>query len=400
MTDPIRGSAVRIPPELFLDYLKDAGLGARFRLLLTRARETRRTFEGSCDASLEIEGLLCRSPPSEGFRDSLRTLLEPLGSDLVLRIPRADLGSGEADLLPVSSRAEVLDALRRAWAGSWAPAAIRAGAPPDLPPVLEALPAAALPRGRGNGSVRRKERAPDGTILEADPEGLGRALDSAEAFLSAARAAGPGALEGARERLVLVRCLAGSLYGRSVPPGDTFGFLALPGSPDPGLQNLLGLVRRSFGIEEQLVRAAGREAGGAEPADAAQGAVRLSGPEARPADGSRAQQLTGTPSSPGRASGVAFRPGHPRPAGGRTGAGEGRLAVLLCDRLTRSMLETFPDAAAAVERDGGRIGLGAHLARSARLPCVSGIRDLDRIPEGTRIRIDGDLGLLSLESPG
>ena len=84
-------------------------------------------------------------------------------------------------------------------------------------------------------------------------------------------------------------------------------------------------------------------------------------------------------------------------AAGRGAADGSPPFVLLCDRLTRDLLAAFPDAAAAAERDGGRVGLG-RLARSAGLPCVSGVRDLDRVSEGTRVGVDGDLGIVSLET--
>ena len=380
-------------------------------MLLARAREAQGSPEGSCDAALEIEGLICGPPPPEGFRESLRNYLPLPGVDLVLRAPSEDPGSGETDLFPAGSSAEALDSLRRAWARSWNPGAIRAGRFPDEPGAVEAVRAASLPGrkrpGPGTSGI------PGEAALTADPEHLGIALDRTEALLSAPDPAEPAILEEARETLVMVRYYAGRAYNRVVGAPDPFDFLGRidsPDSGDPGADLFLGLVRRSFDLEERLVGSAGTLLpGGPFPGGPAVRDSRAEAPTTREA---RVHQLTGTASSPGRARGAAIRPDRAVPSAvsgpagphqaAPRGAGrdEGLRPALLCNRLTRGLLAAYPDAVASAERGGGRIGLGARLARSAGLPCVSGIRDLERIPEGVRILIDGDLGLLSLEDRG
>ena len=307
-----------------------------------------------------------------------------------------------------------MDSLRRAWARSWIPGTIRAGRFPDIPGAVEAVPASVL-SGRDRPGLAKSLDA------EVDPESLEKVLDRAEALLSARAPADPAILEEARESLVLVRYAAGRVYNQDVRTNDPYEFLVRIDSPDPGDPGpgvLLGLVRRSFELEERLVRAAGSPAASRRAASpqaaglpsAGKGADgseagRAFGPRDRPVEASRVRQVTGSPSSPGRAAGTAVRPGSRSSGDGRVGVAAGRGAadgsppfVLLCDRLTRDLLAAFPDAAAAAERDGGRVGLGARLARSAGLPCVSGVRDLDRVPEGTRVGVDGDLGIVSLET--
>lgn len=386
-------------------------------MLLARAREARRSPEGRCDAALEIEGLICGPPPPEGLRESLRNLLPPPGPGLAMRTFAEGPGAGEAALFPAGSAAEALDSLRRAWARSWNPRAIRAGRLPDEPGAVEAVSGASLPAGIRSGFG--KSGVPDGALQNPDPEDLGRALDGTETLLSARVPADPAVLEEARENLVLVRYYAGGAYNRAVGASDPFEFLARIDSPDagdPGTAALLRLVRRSFDLEELLVREEGRGAERTRAAELPTDERGAAGPESGGsfgsgypgADASRVRQVTGTPSSPGRAKGAAIRPGPAVPMRASGPVGPRRVApdaavgspppVLLCDRLTRDLLAAFPDAAAAAEREGGRIGLGARLARSAGLPCVSGIRDLDRIPEGVRVWVDGDLGIVSLAS--
>lgn len=414
MSDGNPVSRILVPPGLFRVYLAETGLLPRFRMLLARARETRRTIEGCCDTALEIEALICGSPPPEGLREYLRDLFGPLGPDILLRTSPEDPGSAETALFPARSAAEALDSLRRAWAWFWTPGAIRAGRLPEEPGTVEAISAAYLPPGKrswfGTGGV------PERGLPGPDPEELGRALDRTEALLSDRVPADPAVLEEARESLVLVRYKAGEAYNRAVGAQDPFEFLVRIDSPvseDPGPDALLGLVRRSFELEERLAREEGRSTESNRAEDLPLAGTGIDDSESGLPLGSaghgihaaRVRQVTGTPSSPGRASGTAVRWGSEFSESGRVGGGSGMrpadgspTPVLFCDRLTRDLLAAFPDATAAAERDGGRIGLGARRARTAGLPCVSGIRDLDQIPEGARVWVDGDLGILSLES--
>lgn len=412
MSDGMRAPRILIPPDLFRIHLTETGLLPRFLMLLARAREARRTLEGCCDAALEIEDLICASPPPERLRESLRRILDPLGSDVVLRIPSEDPGAGKAEFFPAGSAAEALDSLLRAWSRSWTPGAIRAGGFPEMPGAVEAVPASSVSGRDRSGSNRRG--APEGS--SSDPEDPGRILDRAQTLLHPEVPQDPATLEEVRESLVLVRYAAGRAYNRAVRTEDPFEFLARIDSPvpeDPVPAALLGLVRRSFQIEERLVRMEGRSTGGSRPEDVPPVGTGTNGSatggslgtERLGVEAVRGRQLIGTPSSPGRASGTAVRRRSGSSESGRFGEvpGKGtadavRRPVILCVRLTRDLLAAFPDAAAAAERDGGRVGLGARLARAAGRPCVSGIRDLDRIPEGVPVWVDGDLGIVSLET--
>jgi len=106
-----------------------------------------------------------------------------------------------------------------------------------------------------------------------------------------------------------------------------------------------------------------------------------------------AQQLIGSPSSPGRAAGILRLA--PR-AGLGLEEGGAQPLVLCCERFRPELLALKP--VAVVESLGGRIGAGALLAREAGLPCVSGVRDAGLLREGVSVRVDGWLGLVSVAS--
>jgi phosphohistidine swiveling domain-containing protein len=254
--------------------------------------------------------------------------------------------------------------------------------------AASAVPAAASATedGAAPRSGPRRERATDGTVLAADPAALKRALDAVEAEL---RRGG----EALRERLVLVRYLIGTIMLPLVSWADPFAFLK-PGASETGADGGLGaLLERSYALEEALDRL-GPTDGGTKPSSGSPGASEEASRDGVGTAGATgetsARQLIGIPSVPGQASGRAVRP---RARGGEPG---GSRPILVCDRYSRGLVEAYPDAAAVVEREGGRIGLGARLARSVGIPCVSGVPDLARIPEGAELMVDGELGIVTV----
>ncbi len=106
--------------------------------------------------------------------------------------------------------------------------------------------------------------------------------------------------------------------------------------------------------------------------------------------GIRGRQLVGQPASSGIASGKArvilraqdlfsFQPGE----------------VLVCDAIEPNMTFVVPLAAGIVERRGGMLIHGAIIAREYGIPCVTGIPDATSlIPKGTRVTVDGFLGIV------
>jgi rifampicin phosphotransferase len=106
--------------------------------------------------------------------------------------------------------------------------------------------------------------------------------------------------------------------------------------------------------------------------------------------GIRGRQLVGQPASSGIAAGkarvilraddlFAFQPGE----------------ILVCDAIEPNMTFVVPLAAGIVERRGGMLIHGAIIAREYGIPCVTGIPDATSlIPNGTRLTVDGYLGIV------
>lgn len=397
MSERSEAGAIKIPPAAFDEYIAAAGLAPRLGLALARAAAASRTLESACDSALEIEALLLGPPPTEGLREALRLALDSLGGPAYLRVERDDLSSGQAEFLTAASAAQSLDSIRLAWARSWSPGRLRAGVPIRPMDALSAVPAAipaavpaAVPATDDGASRRpspRRERATDGTVLTADAADLKRALDAVEAE----RGQESGTL---RERLVLVRYLIGTIMLPLHSYADPFAFLKL-GASDTGADGELGaLLERSYALEEALDRL-GPSDSGTDPSSGSPGASEEASRDGVGTAGSTgetsARQLIGIPSAPGRASGRVVRP-----AARGGGAPSGSRPILVCDRYSRGLVEAYPDAAAIVEREGGRIGLGARLARSVGIPCVSGVPDLARIPEAAELMVDGELGIVTV----
>jgi pyruvate,water dikinase len=106
----------------------------------------------------------------------------------------------------------------------------------------------------------------------------------------------------------------------------------------------------------------------------------------------RSRQLVGQPAGPGIAAGkarvisraedlFAFQPGE----------------ILVCDAIEPNMTFVVPLASGIVERRGGMLIHGAIIAREYGIPCVTGIPDATSlIPNGTRLTVDGYLGIVIL----
>lgn len=393
MSERSEARAIKIPSPAFDEYIDASGLAPRLGLALARAAAVSCTVESACDSALEIEALLLCPTPTEGLREALRLALDPLGGAAYLRVERDELGPGQAEFLPAASLAQGLDSIRSAWARAWAPGRLRGGVSTRPIVTLSAVPAAipvAVPVTDDGGSRRlspRRERATDGTVIAAVPADLKRALDAVEDEL---RRGG----EALRERLVLVRYLIGTIMLPQHSYADPFAFLKL-GAWATGADGGLGaLLERSYALEEALdwlgpsdsgVDTSSGSPGASE--EASRGGIATAGATGE----TSARQLIGIPSAPGRASGRAVRPaarGGAAPSGSRP--------ILICDRYSRGLVEAYPDAAAVVEREGGRIGLGALLARSVGISCVSGVPDLARIPEGAELMVDGELGIVTV----
>lgn len=233
----------------------------------------------------------------------------------------------------------------------------------------------------------RRERATDGTVLAADPADLKRALDAVEAELHRGG-------EALRERLVLVRYLIGTIMLPLHSYAEPFVFLK-PGVWATGADGELGvLLERSYAHEEALDRLGPSGTGSGLSSGSPGAIVKAERGAARTAgaiDEASARQLIGIPSAPGLAVGRAVRPG-----ARSSDALSSTRPILVCDRLSRGLVEAFPGIAAAVEREGARIGLGARLARSVGIPCVSGVPDLAKIPEGAELKVDGELGIVTV----
>ncbi len=101
------------------------------------------------------------------------------------------------------------------------------------------------------------------------------------------------------------------------------------------------------------------------------------------------RQLSGSVSAPGRDVGVLWNPhsGHPNPKSNY---------IIVCDRWDSS-LETYIDGSTGlVERNGGRGGPGAYVARIRGIPAVSEVRYAELLQSGANAEIDGGTGIVTL----
>ncbi len=406
------GGGWRVPRELFDDYLKTSGVGGKLEPAIQRRDQTSLCFEQRCDLCLEIEDLMARTPFPQPLQDRILGSLDRFSASIVVRVggPEEPKDSRESfELLPARTHAQALEAIRAGWSRTWSlcsdPVLPRAA----TPPLLDVVETRTLSPAERQCIGRRRQCLPDGRSVEMAPAALAALLDAIEAELL--RGPTAAAIRDGLAGTVFVRYAFGACHNCMASPDGAFEFLNLlvpvarrleeprrggprrqssaeqpaqrpPADPAPGCEPLLQQARRSVSLEARLV----------ELSAASGSAVQ------RSAEAPRAQQLVGTAAAPGRAVGMVWRAAahgadrqrHEAPAASSSGV------VLVCGRLAPRLLEEFPALTAVVERHGGRVGLGALLARAHGLPCVSGVPDLDLLPDGAQLYVDGDLGLVTV----
>jgi phosphohistidine swiveling domain-containing protein len=425
---------VIVPDAWLEEYLAYKGLGARLSILAGRFPMPPASLEAALELSLEAYWLFQRFPFPEDLAARILAATDAMEGELLVRASGPACGASGLELWPAGTRAALLNAIRAAWSRAYSPSAGRAPAWPTI---------AVLERGSAPASELAlaefwSERLSDGRSLGMAPRDLELKLESA--------AAGAGPVDGAEpaplsEIGAYARYALGCSYNSMLAPDDPFEFLKLlspGGTGDTGGaalrerylalsqasgraegQAYLELAARALALETRraqadATRAVGDSYGssslaapsyiGAPPdkpfgpgAAALERGLAALGPAPTSAGGHtiHAQQLIGSPSSPGRAAGVLGRA-----PGACQGAGEGgaQALVLGCERFSPELLALKP--VAVIESLGGRIGAGALLAREAGLPCVSGVRDAGMLPEGVSVRVDGWLGLVTVAAAG
>jgi phosphohistidine swiveling domain-containing protein len=108
--------------------------------------------------------------------------------------------------------------------------------------------------------------------------------------------------------------------------------------------------------------------------------------------GRAGEALRGSAASPGRAEGIARVVRGPGDLA-RVGAGD----VLVATTTTPAWTPLFPSIAALVTETGGILCHAAVVAREYRIPAVVGAAGATAaIPDGARVRVDGDSGEITL----
>jgi len=407
---------VTLPGEWLDEYLSATGLGARLALLSGRFPESPSSVEAGLERSLEAQWLFQRVPLPESLEARMLVGFDALDGELLVRSAGPGCGSTGLELRSAGTRAALLGAIRTAWSRAWSS---RPGGVPDGYAVA-VVRRDSVSAGELALVDRYSERLTDGRLLGMDPRDLGPVLESA--------AAGSDTSIPLSEIGAFARYALGCDYNRALAPENPYEFLDLlsargeaggrlrlrylsPGRAGggSGARARLELALRSLELEAiaderdgiDSLSGAGRPAPAPRPpvpGDTAPGTGSYlpgSPPPAGRRERVHAQQLTGSPSSPGRADGMLYRA---RPQAPGTGMPRAGAVALACERFHRGHLALEP--VAVIETLGGRLGSGAHLAREAGLPCVSGVRDALLLPEGVAVRVDGGLGLVSIKAPG
>ena len=105
--------------------------------------------------------------------------------------------------------------------------------------------------------------------------------------------------------------------------------------------------------------------------------------------------MRGTAASPGVGEGTARIVSHPDDFA-RVRAGD----VLIAATTTPAWTPLFPSLAALVTDTGGILSHAAVIAREYGIPAVVGaVSATAVIPDGSRVRVDGDTGLVTLVGP-
>ncbi len=420
-------------PGAWLEEYKAAhGLGARLNILAGRFPQPPASLEAALELSLEAYWLFQRYPFPEALETRILAATDAMEGELLVRASGPACGASGLELWSAGTRAALLNAIRAAWSRAYSPSAGRVPAWPTVA-VLERGSAPALELALAD---IWSERLSDGRGLGMAPPDLEQELESAAARAGPGDGFKPAPLSeiGAYARYAL-----GCSYNSVLAPDDPFEFLTLLAPGDTGASGGAALRERYLALSQASGRSQGqaylelaaralaletRRAEGDAPraVSDSHGALSLAAlsfkgaPPARPsgpgaaslerglaalgpalasASGHRihAQQLIGSPSSPGRAAGILRR----APGAGLGAEGGGAMALVLgCERFSPKLLALKP--VAVIESLGGRIGAGALLAREAGLPCVSGVRDAGMLPEGASVRVDGWLGLVSVAS--
>lgn len=414
-----------LPVAWLEEYLAFKGLGARLAILAGRFPLPPASLETALELSLEAYWLFQRFPLPEALEARILAAVDSLHGELLVRASGPACGASGLELWPADTRAALLNAIRAAWSRAYSPSA---GSVPAWP-AISILERGALPAGELALADSWSERLSDGRALGMAPQDLERSLEAAIAEI------GDGPVPSELSELgPYTRYALGCSYNSLLVPDDPFEFLELLSPLSPGgvarRERYLALSRSGGKAEGQAylelaARALAMESRGAEadasgaagyskavsrstelPSNGATPAGRSSPdaatlerglaalgpaqPEARAAS-VRAQQLIGAPASPGRAAGILRREAASGQGAKTVGPGA---FVLSCRRFHRGLLTLNP--VAVIESQGGRIGAGAILAREAGLPCVSGVRDADILPDGSSVRVDGWLGLVSV----
>ncbi len=110
----------------------------------------------------------------------------------------------------------------------------------------------------------------------------------------------------------------------------------------------------------------------------------------------RSRQIVGQPAGPGIATGTARLVKTPQDL---LSFKQGE--ILVCQGVDPNMTFVIPLASAVVEERGGMLIHGAIIAREYGLPCITGApRAMQLIQDGTRITVDGYLGIITSHTKG
>jgi len=388
---------VTIPGDWLHEYVTANNMGASLAMLVGRLPMYQENLEAALELSLEAMWLFQRHPLPESLETRILSSLDALDGELLVRASGPGCGPSGVELRSAGTRAELLSGIRSAWSRAFAPGAGRVPTWPEVSVVQRAT----LPASELSLVDRWREHLPGGEVLDLAPLDLSLRLEAAAAGIGTTTL--PVVAAYARYAL-------GCRYNSALAPDDPFEFLELllPGSKTAvalrdryyRIEQTIGrtegqawtkLAERSLELEWKLVEREHNQTGstktmGSRIQDAPDDVVPASRKAALVA-----QQLTGSSSSPGCASGVLHWV-----SGGEmlSSLPSSDATVLVCERFDKTLLALRPIA--VIERGGGTLGAGALLARTESIPCVSGVRDADALHEGSHVRVDGWLGLVSV----
>ncbi len=383
---------MKIPHEWLEEYLAADWLGARIAMLCGRFVSVQDEPEARLELSLEARSLFQRFPLPPSIEARVFALADQIEGTPVVQAAGPSCGESGLELWSTDTKATLLEALRSAWARAFAPAAVLVPAWPEL----SLLDARSLNAAQASLVDRHGELLEGSRFVCLEPEAISDSLVSLSAFDEPENTPVQLAAIGAYARYAL-----GCSYNSTVVPDDPFEFLRLLTEPNrtsrplleryaalctsagrPVAHAYLELAERSLQVESDFSwtrTEKERPAPTGRPAETHPQAVL-------------AQHLTGLPAAPGRAAGVLFhastmlRQRHPS---------QSKATVLVCERFSEILLDLKP--AAVIETSGSRLGAGVILARKNGIPCVSMVRDAGLIPEGSRVRVDGGLGIVSID---